>query len=95
MDGRKQNGNKGHSTKAKGIDKRKNQYREALEEACTKEDVIEVIRMVKNKAIQKQDVKAAQLFLEYYVGKPKDSLDVTTGGEMINIPIIQFKKSNE
>lgn len=97
MDKRRNNGNTGHSTKARAgtIDKRKNQYRKALEEACTKEDVIEVIRMVKNKAIQKQDVKAAQLFLEYYVGKPKESLDVTTDGEMINIPIIQFKKSNE
>ena len=94
MDKRKNNG--GHSTKAKaGFDKRKNQYRKALEEACTKEDVIEVIKMVKNKAIQKQDVKAAQLFLEYYVGIPKESLDVTTDGEMINIPIIQFKKTDE
>jgi hypothetical protein len=30
MDGRKNNGNKGHSTKAKGDDKRKNEYRNSL-----------------------------------------------------------------
>ena len=93
MDKRKANG--GHSTKAKGdkIDKRKNEYRSALKEAATKKDVIDVINMIKTKAIKDQDVQAGKLFLEYYIGKPKDEIDVTTNGEMINIPVIQFKKS--
>lgn len=93
MDKRKENG--GHSTKSKdgSIDKRKNEYREALKEASTKEDVIAVINMIKKKAIDEQDIQAGKLFLEYYIGKPKDSVDITTNGEMINIPIIHFKKS--
>lgn len=94
-DKRKHNGNKGHSTKAKEgtIDKRKNQYRKALEKAATEQDVIDVIKMITTKAVKDKDVRAAQLFLEYYVGKPKDSLDVTTNGETINIPVVKFIKS--
>jgi len=92
-DKRKQNG--GHSTKAKEgvIDKRKNQYRQALEKAATEQDVIDVIKMITTKAVKDKDVRAAQLFLEYYVGKPKDSLDVTTNGETINIPVVKFIRS--
>ena len=45
MDKRKENG--GHSTKAKGIDKRKNSFKSALTEASTVEDVINVIKIVK------------------------------------------------
>tara|TARA_R100000935_G_C2830519_1_gene164764 strand:+ start:73 stop:363 length:291 start_codon:yes stop_codon:yes gene_type:complete len=95
MDNRKNNGNKGHSTKAKEgtIDKRKNEYRKALEEASDKQDVIDVINMIKIKAIKDKDIQAGKLFLEYYIGKPKDSVDITTNGEMINIPIIKFVKS--
>lgn len=79
MDKRKLNGNKGHSTKSKtGIDKRKNEYRTALEQAATVDDVIQVIKMVHSKAISKQDIKAAQLFLEYYLGKPNQSIDINS-----------------
>ena len=76
MDKRKFNG--GNSTKAKGPDKRKNEYRTALEQAATVEDVIQVIKMVHSKAISKQDIKAAQLFLEYYLGKPNQSIDINS-----------------
>lgn len=95
MDRRKNNGNKGHSTKAKEgkIDKRRNEYRSALKEAATKQDVIDVINMIKTKAIKDKDVQAGKLFLEYYIGKPKDEVDITTNGEMLNIPVIHFKKS--
>jgi len=95
MDNRKNNGNKGHSTKSKEgkIDKRRNEYRSALKEAATKQDVIDVIKMIKTKAIKDQDTQAAKLFLEYYIGKPKDEVDITTNGEMLNIPVIHFKKS--
>ncbi len=82
MDKRKENG--GHSTKAKGIDKRKNEYRLALSEASTKEDVIKVIQTVKAKAINKQDIQAAKLFLEYYLGKPDANIDIRSNGETLS-----------
>ena len=96
MDNRKNNGNKGHSTKSKEntIDKRKNEYKEALSEASTKQDVIDVINMIKEKAIKNKDTTAAKIFLEYYIGKPKDSLDVTTNGDSVNIPLINFTTTN-
>jgi hypothetical protein len=95
MDKRKENG--GHSTKAKdgSIDKRKNEYRDALSEASTKQDVIDVINMIKKKAVKDQDTRAAQIFLEYYLGKPKDSLDITTNGDSITLPTINFTSNNE
>lgn len=95
MDKRKLNGNKGHSTKSKtGIDKRKNEYRSALEQAATVEDVIQVIKMVHTKAVTKQDIKAAQLFLEYYLGKPNQSIDINSSeGFSINVKEL-FKFDN-
>ena len=42
-----------------------------------------------------KDIQAGKLYLEYYVGKPKEGLDVTTNGNTINIPVIRFKASNE
>ena len=78
MDGRKNNGNKGHSTKAKGADKRKNEYRNALELAGSVESVVNVLKTVYEKAVTKQDMAAAKLYLEYYLGKPKESVDVHT-----------------
>ena len=90
MDKRTENG--GHSTKSKdgAIDKRKNEYREALSEASTKQDVIDVINMIKDKAVKGKDTTAAKIFLEYYIGKPKDSLDITTNGDSVSIPLINF-----
>lgn len=95
MDKRKENG--GHSTKAKEgkIDKRKNKYRDALDNAHTEGDVEKVINMVRDKALKEKDIQAGKLYLEYYVGKPKEGLDLTTNGEMINIPVIRFKGSDE
>src|SRR5690554_5532583 len=72
-DKRKNNG--GHSTKSKsGIDKRKNQYRSALESAATVDDVESVIRKVLEKA-KGGDMVAAKLFLEYYLGKPDQTIN--------------------
>lgn len=72
MDKRKLNG--GHSTKAKGIDKRKNAYRKALEEASTPEDITEVIMKLKKMA-KSEDLQAIKLYLEYYLGKPKEIVE--------------------
>ena len=91
MDKRKNNG--GNSTKAKGFDKRKNEYRKALEKAATVDDVVKVIEAVKTKAVNKQDIQAAKLFLEYYLGKPDQSLDIKSDGESISFKeLINFGK---
>lgn len=74
MDKRKQNG--GHSTKSKGIDGRKNKYKNLLEDASTPEEVVSVIQKLKKVALDKGDVQAIKLFLEYYLGKPKESLEI-------------------
>ena len=50
--------------------------------------------MIKEKAIKNKDTTAAKIFLEYYIGKPKDSLDVTTNGDSVNIPLINFTTTN-
>jgi hypothetical protein len=76
MDKRTNNGNKGHSTKAKGVDKRKNQYLHLLDEASTDDDVISVIKKLKLCALN-GDVQAIKLFLEYYLGKPKETIETT------------------
>lgn len=90
MDKRKNNG--GHSTKAKGSDKRKNQYRDAVEQAASVEDVAEVLKMLLTKAKTKQDVKAAQLFLEYTIGKPKQEMDINSS-EGLSINFVDLIKS--
>lgn len=71
---RKNNG--GHSTKAKGIDKRKNIYKGAVSESQTPEDAVAIINMLKNKAIGDQDIAAAKLYLEYVVGKPDQTIEL-------------------
>ena len=73
MDGRKNNG--GNSTKAVGVDKRKNQYLELLEKASTPDEIVAVIEKLKDIATTKGDVQAIKLFLEYYLGKPKETID--------------------
>jgi hypothetical protein len=87
MDGRKNNG--GNSTKAKGADKRKNQYREAVGIAASVEDVVDVIKMLLLKARDNKDVKAAQLFLEYTIGKPKQDVDLSVS-EGVSIGFIDM-----
>jgi hypothetical protein len=86
MDKRKNNG--GNSTAAKGFDKRKNQYKEVLEEALEPKDLVTVIKMLHDKAINDEDTAAAKILLEYYIGRPQQSIDMTSDGEKI---IIDFK----
>lgn len=92
MDKRKFNGNKGHSTKAKGLDKRKNPYKAVLADTLTAEDLSKVVKMLYNKALTKYDVKAAQLLMEYYLGKPKETIESTHNLKNFNIKdIVDFK----
>jgi hypothetical protein len=72
MDERKNNG--GNSTVAKGFDKRKNPYKEILEKALKPDKLALVIKMLYNKSINEQDVNASKILLEYYLGKPTQSV---------------------
>ena len=81
-DGRRNNGNKGHSTKAKGKDKRKNEWKEAIENAGSIEKLTQVLDMLYDKSIEKQDTKAASIYLAYYLGKPVETKDVNLSGDI-------------
>jgi hypothetical protein len=83
MDKRKNNG--GNSTKSKGVDKRKNHYKDVLGDALTNEDLVKVIKMLYNKCISEEDTAASKIILEYYLGRPQQSVDMTTDGEKITI----------
>jgi len=76
MDKRKNNGNKGHSTKSNGVDKRRNQYKEAIEQAGGVKDVVKVLKMLFTKATMDSDTTAAKIYLEYYLGKPRETKDL-------------------
>jgi|NorSeaMetagenome_1021524.scaffolds.fasta_scaffold69260_2 hypothetical protein len=76
-DNRKNNGNKGHSTKAKGVDKRKNEYKDVVKSVVTVEKLADVLKMLLGKAIDEQDIPASKLLLEYSLGKPTETKDIT------------------
>ena len=93
MDKRKENG--GHSTKTKGPDKRKNSYREAINDAFTSEDVIQVLRKCKEDWLEHDNIQAAKVFLDNLVSKPSQEVDVTSNGETIkSIDPITWLDSN-
>jgi hypothetical protein len=91
MDKRSENG--GHSTKALGVDKRKNKYLELLDQASTPEEIVSVIKKLKEIALIKGDVQAIKLFLEYYLGKPKETIETTHNLNEFNIKEL-FKFDN-
>jgi hypothetical protein len=91
MDKRSENG--GHSTKALGVDKRKNKYLELLDQASTPEEIVSVIKKLKEIALIKGDVQAIKLFLEYYLGKPKETIETTHNLNDFNIKEL-FKFDN-
>ena len=81
MDKRKENG--GHSTKAKGIDKRKNDLKQVVKDVVTSDELTKVLKMLLNKAVNEYDTTAAKMILEYSIGKPTESKDFTTNGKDI------------
>ena len=82
-DKRKNNG--GWSTKSrKRDDKRLNPFRKQLAEAFTPEDVINVLKTLHVKALDldsKDGIAAAKIFLEYALGKPKETIKVNLTDE--------------
>ena len=85
MDKRKNNG--GNSTKAKGVDRRKNQYKDVLDDALDVEDLKNVLKMLKVKAVIDKDIPAAKIILEYYLGKPLQTIDQNTNVTMNDFDI--------
>ena len=73
MDGRRNNG--GNSTKSKGVDRRKNPFRKAIEEACSVEKVKEVLESLYDEARNEKNTQAAKIYLEYALGKPTQSIE--------------------
>ena len=84
MDKRKNNG--GHSTRAKGHDKRRNEYKDILSNALTENELVNVVRKLYEKVEQKGDTNAARIILEHYLGKPKQQIDanITTENPIFN-----------
>jgi len=91
-DGRANNG--GNSTKAKGVDKRKNEYREALREAVSMDDFKAVIEKLVEKA-KDGDVRATQELLNRVLGKPDQSIDVTSEGAGIVVPELIWRQPKD
>ena len=88
MDGRKNNGG---ARKGAGRKPRSEEHKliEQLDKHIDRDDVTLKLKEL----ILKGDFKAIQLYMNYVYGKPQDSVDITSNGEGINIPIINFKKS--
>ena len=42
--------------------------------------------------VRSGDFRYVQLFFNYYVGKPKETKDVTSNGETVNNPVIIFSE---
>lgn len=99
-DGRKNNGNKGHSTApTRPDDGRLNPMRRALRKAFTPEDVVNVLKTLQVKAMDldsKDGVQAAKLFLEYALGKPKENIEITGNEISQDIKqLVTFVKSKD
>ena len=92
MDKRKNNG--GNSTKTTGIDKRKSPYRALVTQATTEEDFIAVFQKLQQNAL-KGDTQATKLYLEYTIGKPTLAVDITSEGNSITIPTINFTSATD
>jgi hypothetical protein len=84
MDKRKNNG--GNSTKALGIDRRKNDYKLAIDEASNVEDVVVILKKISSLA-KEGDLMACKLFLSYYLGMPTQVIDQHNTHEVNNFSI--------
>ncbi len=83
MDKRINNG--GHSTRTFGFDRRKNPYKEVLDKALTIEDLSKIIKMLFKKAIKDNDTTASKILLEYYLGRPKETIEIQQNHKILQI----------
>ena len=95
-DKRKYNG--GNSTKSnKDTDKRKSKGRELLDKYIDEDvDYADYKEMMigQLKLAIKGDTKAATFWSDRVIGKPKESKDITTNGEGLNIPLMLWADDN-
>jgi len=91
----KRSNNGGHSTKSKGVDKRKNPYRNVITDAVSDSDIDKILNMLKDEAIKEKDKNAAKLVLEYCLGKPKQSIEQTNVNIDQEVTIDDIKKIRE
>ena len=91
-DGRKNNG--GHSTKGRAGRPPKAQEHKLIESLSPMHpDAMKAFK----KALKEEQGWAVKLYMEYYYGKPKQSMDmdVTTNGQNINFTPINFVGGNK
>jgi hypothetical protein len=93
MDGRKNNG--GHSTKAKRPNDKRLAPRydyenmiEAMDSTLPPDSIWSKV----SDHIESGDLKALELWIKYRFGAPKQSVDVTSNGDGILIPISSWAK---
>ena len=80
MDNRVNNG--GNSTKAqRDDDKRLNPFKDVIRNACSEDDVVNVLRMLYDTSINEKNIRAAKIYLEYTLGRPKEVIDLTVVSE--------------
>ncbi len=87
MDRRRFNG--GHSTKGKAGRKPKDEELKILEKLSPHDDLA-IDKLVAG--VKKGEFQYIKLFMEYRFGKPKQSVDHTTGNQSFNIPIGEWLK---
>lgn len=81
-DGRRNNG--GHSTKGVAGRKPKAEEQKLIEKLSPFED--RALQALKSN-VEAGEPWAIKLFFEYMYGKPKQSTDITSGGDKVSIPI--------
>ena len=85
-------GNGGWSTKAKGIYRHKKPFKQLITEATSQENFIAVFQTLEASAMS-GDVQSAKLYLEHTVGKPTQSVVITSHGGSVNIPTLSFNSA--
>ena len=95
----KRSGNGGHSTKSnKSTDKRRSKGKEMLNKYIEEDvDYSEYKKMMDEqlKLAVKGDTKAATFWSDRVIGKPKETKDITSNGDTINIPISVWADDKE
>ena len=85
-DGRKNNG--GHKTAGRKSKAEEFKLIEKLDKYIDQQTVFETL----GNLIREGNLKAVEIYLNYYFGKPTEKVDHSTNGESINNPIVVFNK---
>ena len=88
IDGRRNNGGV-----RKGAGRPTKQNEEELLSRLRPLDDLAIETLKKN--MKKGDYQFWNKFMEYRYGKPNDNIDITTGGQPFNMPIVKFFDTDE